>query len=82
MLEFIAQISETKPYTQMIIARSLLRLIAIALLVPSPAIARFSKADLWHCEQISRQRGDRVYHNHLLNIAHQFGPGLFFSPRT
>jgi hypothetical protein len=50
--------------------------------MPSPAIAHFSKADLWHCGQISRQHGDRVYHNHLLNIAYQFASDLFFSPRT
>jgi hypothetical protein len=48
--------------------------------MPSPAIAHFSKADLWHCEQISRQRGDWVYHNHWLNIAHQLGSGLFSPP--
>jgi hypothetical protein len=48
--------------------------------MPSPAIAHFSKADLWYCEQISDQRGDRVYHNHLLNIAHQSGSGYFSFP--
>jgi hypothetical protein len=50
--------------------------------MPSPAIAHFSKADFWYREQISIQRGDRIYHNHLLNIAHQFGSDLFFSLKT
>jgi hypothetical protein len=44
-------------------------------------IAHFSKADFWHCEQMSSQRGDRVYHNNLLNIAHQSGSGLFSLPK-
>jgi hypothetical protein len=49
--------------------------------MPSPAIATASKADLWHCEQISRQRDNQVHHNHFLNIAHQFGSGLFSLPK-
>jgi hypothetical protein len=48
--------------------------------VTSPAIAHLSKADLWHCEQISRQPGDRVYHNHLLNIVQQLGSAYFSLP--
>jgi tRNA isopentenyl-2-thiomethyl-A-37 hydroxylase MiaE len=41
--------------------------------MPSPAIAHFSKADLWHCEQMSRQHGDQVYRTLMASQARHYG---------